>query len=255
MSIHQAAAVGFQSAAGEYERSRPGYPAEAVQRIGSLCRLAPGTRVLDLACGTGKMTRLLRDASEAELIGCDPIDGMLRQFVSVLPDAPVVAGVAEHIPFAAQSFDACIVAQAFHWFDGPAALAEIHRVLRPGAPLIAIWNTRDESVAWVAAMNEIFNQYEGDVMRFWQGAWRPAFDTPLFTPLGQEDFSYAQTLTRRGVVERVLSVSFIASLPEAERQSVASRMLGILDTDPQTKGRDTVVLPYNTQLYSWRRNP
>ncbi|MHB8511935.1 MAG: class I SAM-dependent methyltransferase [Actinomycetota bacterium] len=253
-AIHEAAAVGFGSAAAEYERARPDYPAQAVERIVSLCSLTSESRVLDLACGTGKMTRILSATSRARIVGLDPIEPMLLQFRSVLTHVPCVGGTAERIPFADASFDACIVAQAFHWFKGDDALAEIHRVLEPSSVLVAIWNTRDESVPWVAAMNSIFDRYEGDVMRFWRGGWKPAFEqTRLFTPLQREDFVHQQTLTRQGMVDRVLSVSFIATLPAAERKVVADRMLEILDDDPATRGKQDVVLSYRTQLYWCRR--
>lgn len=257
MPINEIAATGFQSAAAEYERSRPGYPDAAVARIVEICELGGSSRLLDLACGTGKMTRQIASVSDAAIVGADPVEGMLAQFAAVLPAIPAVAGVAEALPFADASFDACVVAQGFHWFDGDRALAELHRILRPRSALVAIWNTRDESVPWVRAMNEIFDRYEGDVARFWKGKWPPAFaSTTDFSPLQREDFLYEQRLTRGGVVERVLSVSFIAALPPAERDLVAEQVVEILDRDPETSlvsGDDEIVLPYRTELYWCRR--
>ena len=51
-----------------------------------------------------------------------------------------LAGTAEALPLDDGSVDAVVVAQAFHWFDGPAAVAEFHRVLRPGGRFGLIWN-------------------------------------------------------------------------------------------------------------------
>lgn len=255
MPVHDAAATGFQSAAREYERARPGYPADAVARAVAACDIGAGDRVLDLACGTGKFARLL-DASGAVVVGADPVDGMVRQFRSVMPQSPLVEATAEHLPFAPGSFDAITVAQAFHWFDGDAALAEIHRVLKPGRALALIWNIRDTTVAWVHRLNDVFNRYEGDVMRFWRGEWRTAFErTDAFTSPILDEFRYEHTLTRDGVIDRVLSVSFIATLPSDERARVVADVEAILDDDPLTRGRDTVVLPYVTHLYTCRRIP
>jgi len=143
-----------------------------------------------------------------------------------------------------------VVAQAFHWFEGVSALREIHRVLRSGSALAVIWNVRDESVRWVAEMSKIFDRYERDVMRFWKGAWRAPFEsTKLFTPLRREGFTHAQTLTRQGIVERVLSVSFIAALEQPEREAVAAEMLEVLDNDPLTKGNNEIAVAYRTELY------
>ncbi|HEX9697614.1 MAG TPA: class I SAM-dependent methyltransferase [Actinomycetota bacterium] len=255
MRVHGAAAEGFQSAAAEYERARPGYPAGAVARIAEVCGIAPGARVLDLACGTGKLTRALTGRG-ATIVGADPVDAMVRELRRAAPGVPVAESTAEHLCFATASFDAVVVAQAFHWFDGDAALAEIHRILRPGGPLTMIWNLRDTTVAWVDRLNDIFNRYEGDVMRFWRGEWRAAFErTDAFTALQRDEFRYEHTLTRAGVIDRVLSVSFIATLSGDERARVVADTQAVIDDDPLTRGRDVIVLPYLTHLYTCRRIP
>ncbi|HVL89198.1 MAG TPA: methyltransferase domain-containing protein [Actinomycetota bacterium] len=255
MGVHDAAATGFESASGEYERARPGYPADAVDALIRRCEIGPGSRVLDLACGTGKLTRAL-SPSGARVVGADPVDGMLRRLVESSGGVPVAEATAEHLPFASSVFDAVTVAQAFHWFDGDAALGEIHRVLRPAGGLALLWNIRDTTVPWVGRLNDVFNRYEGDVMRFWRGEWRHAFErSALFTPLERHEFRLDQTLTREGVIDRVLSVSFIATLPAGERARVIDDVGRILDENPETRGSDRIVLPYLTHLYTCRRTP
>ena len=129
-AVNPVAAAGFGRAADVYERSRPSYPADAVARLVSELDIRAGRRVLDLAAGTGKLTRLLAEHG-AELVAVEPSAAMREAFVSVLPGVPVHEGTAEKIPLADTSVDAVVVAQAFHWFDAPRALVEIARVLRP----------------------------------------------------------------------------------------------------------------------------
>ena len=69
------------------------------------------------------------------------------------------------------SVDVVTVAQAFHWFDAPAALAEIARVLRPDGRLAILWNERDESTAWVAEMSRIIRWHERTVSRYQHTDW------------------------------------------------------------------------------------
>src|SRR5437879_553876 len=50
-------AAGFADVADAYDRGRPGWPTEAVTRLIGFAELEPGDQVLDLAAGTGKLTR------------------------------------------------------------------------------------------------------------------------------------------------------------------------------------------------------
>src|SRR5947208_1945933 len=72
-SIHQAAAVGFDTGAEAYERGRPGFPAEAVERLVGELRIEADSRLVDLAAGTGKLTRMLV-ATGARLIAIEPVE-------------------------------------------------------------------------------------------------------------------------------------------------------------------------------------
>jgi len=134
-AIHQSAARGFALVPETYERGRPMYPFAAVRRLVRELRVKPESRVLDLAAGTGKLTRLLAQLG-ADVVAVEPVDEMRQRLVETIPGVRALPGTAEAIPLENGSMDAVTVGQAFHWFDGDAALAEIHRVLRPAGVLI-----------------------------------------------------------------------------------------------------------------------
>src|SRR6202521_4143751 len=97
-------ATAFEDAAGVYELARPGYPAEAVDWMIDTLGIGPGRRVLDLAAGTGKLTRALVP-SGAQVIAVEPVSAMRQALAGSLPRAPgggppvsVVAAVAQALP-------------------------------------------------------------------------------------------------------------------------------------------------------------
>src|SRR2546430_9032285 len=83
VTIHPSAA-GFDRSAPDYERGRPTYPAEAVAWLAAALRIAPGTTVVDLAAGTGKLTRLLVPTG-ATVVAVEPVPGMREQLRSAVP--------------------------------------------------------------------------------------------------------------------------------------------------------------------------
>jgi SAM-dependent methyltransferase len=250
--IHESAAQGFAQATEAYEQGRPGYPREAVSRLARELRLGPGSLVLDLAAGTGKLTALLA-GTEATVVAVEPVPEMRAALERALPGVTAYAGAAEAIPLADGSVDAVTVAQAFHWFRGHEALAEIHRVLRPCGGLGLVWNVRDTSVPWVARLSEIMEPHRGDAPGYRTGAWREPFErTTLFEPLHRAEVAHVHHLTPDGVVARVASVSFIAALPAPERERVLGEVRELLATDPDTRDRAQIELPYRTEVF-WTR--
>ena len=109
--------------------------------------------MLDLGCGTGLFTSRLRHERHPELVvGCDFSGGMLDQAHARDPEVGWVQGDAQRLPFADAAFDTVLSTESFHWYpDQPAALLELHRILRPGGRLlVSLFTPPYEAVSRVA---------------------------------------------------------------------------------------------------------
>ncbi len=244
----------YDLAADAYERGRPDYPATAVAHVVRVLGIASASIVLDVGAGTGKFTRQLAP-SGARLLAVEPVAGMREKLASALPGVEALEGTAEAIPLPAASVDAVTVAQAFHWFRGRKALAELRRVLKPGGGLALIWNVRQESVDWVRRLSELMDPHGGGAPRFQTGLWRAAFAAPNpFTPLQVARFPFTHSATPEQVVDRAASTSFVAGLAAAERARLLDQVRRMLDRHPQTRGRTIVDFPYETEVYWCRAN-
>ena len=234
--IHRSAEIGFSRSAEAYERARPGYPDEAIEQLVS--RLRTGDRVLDLAAGTGKLTRPLM-AAGLEVLAVEPVAEMR----AALPDrVEAREGTAEAIPLPDSSVGAVAVGQAFHWFAEKAALEEIHRVLRPRGALALFWNRRTEDDPVNQRISDLLAPYRADTPTHRYDSWRQAFEaTTLFGPLEEWVFANEQVLDADGLEERIGSISFIAALDTKERA-------GVLESARALAGEGTAVVPYRCEV-------
>jgi SAM-dependent methyltransferase len=251
--VHEVAAAGFSDAA-DYEAARPSYPPDAVAWFVENLRIAPGARVVDLAAGTGKLTRLLAPAG-ADLIAAEPVAGMRDTFRASVPNVPLLSCTAEQLAFRDASLDAVTVAQAFHWFDHDRAIAELARVVRPGGRVGLIWNARDRSVDWVNEVWAIMDRVEKRAPWRDHDNWRDsAFrEMPGFGPLHPGEFRQLHTVTPGAMVQRVASVSHVAVLPDAERRDVLDEVRTLLATHPGTAGQPELRVPYRVDCFWFER--
>ena len=231
-------AESFASVADAYERSRPGYPEDAVRwLVGEEAR-----DVVDLGAGTGKLTRVLV-ALGHRVTAVEPLPEMIARLVEAVPGVTAVEGGAESIPLPTASADVVTAAQAFHWFDHAPALREIARVLRPGGSLALVWNTRDDREPWVAQLSEEGIGREtvedGD-------AAAPVEESGLFGAVERASFPHAQQLDRERLSDLVLSRSYCAVLTPEERAPVLARVERIFD-EHAVDG--FVELPYLTECF------
>ncbi|HEY1989445.1 MAG TPA: methyltransferase domain-containing protein [Acidimicrobiales bacterium] len=236
--------VGFEAASDVYERGRPGYQEDLVAFVVDRAGIQEGSRVLDLAAGTGKFTRELVPFG-VKSVAVEPSASMREILTRVVPGVPVIAGVGEAIPLRPSSMDAVVVAQAFHWFDPPVALPEIARVLRPGGVLSLVWNERDERDP---VMQELTRMTRWDrCMPYPVGMdFSPIIDAShRFGPVTLSVFHFTQPLDRPALVDQVASRSYVRVLPDDERASFLAEVAAFAGTLAEP-----IMMPYNTQLFT-----
>jgi SAM-dependent methyltransferase len=220
----------FGNTAREYELGRPEWPDELIDRVVGELELGPDATVLDLAAGTGKLTRSLV-LRFARVIAVEPDDAMRGVLEEVVPGAEALAGRAEAIPLEANSVDAVFTAEAFHWFASPLTVAEITRVLRSGGGLAIFWNVdfgEPEPAmgdAVEAALDEAFALGGAPGLpKVLSGAWRKPLEASDFGPLEEAEVEREIRRNREGWLANMLSVSSIAAQSEAERAALATRL-------------------------------
>ncbi|RJQ79379.1 class I SAM-dependent methyltransferase [Pseudonocardiaceae bacterium YIM PH 21723] len=127
-------AESFGVDAARYDKARPSYPAELVQRV---LNGGPGTEVLDVGCGTGIATRLFRSVG-CQVLGIDVDDRMAE--LARRDGTRVEISTFEEWDPAGRSFDVVIAAQSWHWVDPVLGAAKAAEALRPGGRLAPFWN-------------------------------------------------------------------------------------------------------------------
>lgn len=232
MSVHRSAEEGYAAVSADYEKGRPEYAPDPVayllQRLG-VAHAEADKVIVDLAAGTGKFTRALVQAG-VKPVALEPVAHMRETFRAKTPGVEVIEGTAESIPLDDNSVDALTVAQAFHWFDGPAALAEIHRVLKPLAGLGLVWNRQDLSLDWVYDIWTEVDARRDDTPNAWSYEWKRAFQaSELFSPLISTAFRSLHPTDREGLVARVTSISFVAAGSEESRNELIAHVHRVCD--------------------------
>jgi len=230
-------ASSFAQVADSYERGRPSYPEDAVRWLVGDEPLD----VVDLGAGTGKLTRVLV-ALGHRVTAIEPLPEMLELLPAAAPGAKAVLGNAEVIPLPDAYADVLTAAQAFHWFDHEVALLEIARVLRPNGRLGLVWNIRDDAEAWVGELSTLIGSESVTL----PDVTEPLAASGLLEPVEKESFRFTQVLDRATLLDLVVSRSYCAKLPPAERKPILDDVERLFD-EHAVDG--TIELPYVTECY------
>jgi len=133
-------------------------------QVADAARIRPGDRVLDVACGTGVLTReaATRASPGGMVTGLDLAPGMLEVAARLSPDIAWQQGSADALPFPEQSFDAVVSQFGLMFFPDPArALREMMRVLVPGGRLaVAVWGSLADTPVYRAEV-ELAKRHAG----------------------------------------------------------------------------------------------
>jgi SAM-dependent methyltransferase len=228
----------FGAAADLYDTIRPSYPPEAVRWMLGEAPL----RVVDLGAGTGIFSRLVASLGH-DVVAVEPDPGMRARLAELSPGVTVLAGSAEAAPLPEASVDAVVAAQAYHWFDNDKARLEIVRLLRPGGVFAPIWNIRDESVDWVAALSKAaMLEGDGTFSREYKGAGYEF--GPLFAPPQRAEFPHSTTHTTETLLTLIQSRSLYLIADEKRREQMNAGVRAVTRELPPT-----FELPYIAVAY------
>lgn len=244
MADRKEMSTSFGRLAGTYEQGRPEYPAEAVAwMLEPLATAERRLRVADVGAGTGKLTRALVEFG-AETVAIDPDPDMLAVLRGAVSGVPAFVGSAEHLPLPDAAVDAVVMGQAWHWVDPVPASAEVGRVLRAGGILGLVWNTRDDTVSWVARLTEIMHGSHA-VQMIADGG--PVVAAP-FAALEHRRWEWVRPMTRAGLFAMARSRSYLITAAPDDLMRI-EKGLGEIFDEIGAVGDAVIELPYRTDAF------
>jgi ubiquinone/menaquinone biosynthesis C-methylase UbiE len=239
----------FSGLAEVYAKSRPSYPADAVDYIVHHCAVGKNSILVDMGSGTGISSRLLA-AQGPTVIGVEPNDDMRTQAESEsldIENLSFLKGTAEQTLLLDNIADVVLCAQAFHWFEADAALAEFKRILKPGGWAVLIWNERNEKDAFTKTYGNLLRELPDttsvEVPRGMAG--QALLNSKIFHQQEFKHFPNQQIMDEEMLIGR----AFSASYAPREKALAEEFTLKLRKLFKQFADHGTVSLIYETSVY------
>ncbi len=249
----------FEHCADDYARFRPTYPSAAFDLIDDLCSKSQRRLAADVGAGTGIFSLILGRRGW-DVLAVEPGEAMLRRLVTEASDSGLgsrvqaVCARAEATALADVSVGLVTVAQAFHWFNPPYALAEFARILCAGGTLLLIWNNRDyERSPFVEAFEQLVASYNPNYKREYRDQnWADKVaKSNRYEPLKHHRFDHAWRLTAEDYVGFTRSVSYIRNiLSRAQRPKFEDELRALLE---QHFPDGQCTIPLRTDIWTTRK--
>jgi SAM-dependent methyltransferase len=229
MTLHPLAEQ-FASVADAYERGRPEYAPAVLGALAAELHIPPGAPVLDLAAGTGKLTRALL-AAGFDVVAVEPQSSLREVLAANIGADRALDGLAEAIPLGDAAVEAVTVGDGFHWFDQAAALGEIRRVLRPAGGLALLTTLPDWSGAsWAHELGTLLQSARPEHPHFDGPSWGDVLEAAGgWTAPREIRVTSSHAVDPERIVDYVASISWIAAMPEEQRAEMIARAGALLD--------------------------
>ncbi|MDN3258847.1 class I SAM-dependent methyltransferase [Streptomyces sp. CSDS2] len=233
----------FDEDAELYDRARPGYPPRLYDDLEQLAGAGPGSRVLEVGCGTGQATVPLA-ARGCRLTAVDAgprMAAVARRKLAGFAAVEVVTAEFERWPLPPEPFDAVVSATAFHWIDPAVRMAKAAVALRPGGALAVVrtQHVRGGTEEFFAAVQRCYERFDPDT--------RPGVLPPEAAGLDGSDHAaevarsgrFGPTVFRRyerdiayttaQYLDVLRTYSGHRALPEAARNGLLGCVAGLID--------------------------
>lgn len=246
--------LSFGAVAEAYERFRPEYPDELFDAVASYAG-QPIRTALEIGAGTGKATRLFARRG-VTVTATEPDPAMLAELVKHVPaNVTAVQAAFESLPLG-ERYGLVYAAAALHWTNPEGRWERVAALLEPGGVFASFGGPAqlaDPAVRdAVSAARAPFLRSDGvpspdgtppDQVMQWPGTELERSE--WFTGVQQSVIERRLTLTARGYLDHVSTISAYLELPEAEREQVFRQIAAVLP--------DTVEIAADISLHLARR--
>jgi SAM-dependent methyltransferase len=223
----------------DYDELRPGYAPEAVAWVAERGGIVPGSSVVDLAAGTGRLSGRFVQLG-VDVVAVEPAANMRAVLEDRFPTVRAIVARAESMPFDDGAIDLVVVGNAFHHFERDAAMTEIHRVLRPRGALALFWawplEKEQLEIPDVRAIYEAVEQTQAEsAIVAAHRSWAEVPATVVgFGPFERREFPATHVLPSARLADLYATSSDIVSLPPETRDTLLGRIRELSRGLPET---------------------
>lgn len=233
----------FDEDAELYDRVRPGYPSALFADLAARASIGPGSRVLEIGCGTGQ-AKLPLARYGAPITGLDLGEGMAavaRRKLAQYPNVSVLVAPFETWRLPAQPFDTIISATAFHWLDPAVRVSRVAAALHPGGTLATIWthHVRGGEEAFFEDAQRCYERWDPETppggIRLPDASEIPN-DTAeidssgLFGPVSFLRYEWEQTYSTDGYLDLLMTYSGHRTLEPERRKGLLHCIASLIDS-------------------------
>jgi SAM-dependent methyltransferase len=258
VSAHERLRTTFDEVPALYERARPGYPPQLFDDLDEW--LPPGSRLLEIGCGTGQATVPL--AERGHRITCVELGPNLadaaRRKLAGFPAVEVVNANVETWEPAETGFDGVVAFSSFHWLAPDLRYAKPAALLRPRGILAVVSANHVLPADGDAFFLEVQQDYEAvvpDEPETRKGPPRPPEELPdrteelaasgVFRPLAARRYLYDVVYTAQEYVDVLSTYSGHRALPDRTREELLRRIRRRIESRPGGTVRKTYLALLN----------
>lgn len=243
MSVNATSLSSFNANHELYDQARPSFQQDAVDWLIKSAGLKAGSKVVELAVGTGKFTKSIINQGY-DLIAVEPSEGMLSTFTKHFPEVPTKLGSSYDTGIESGWADAVIIAQAYHWFADHKSLEEMYRVLKPGGKLVFVWNIEVldnlSDTHWQKITTEKVWSYDINVPQYRHDQWQKSFEGQKWfkTPYEEKILPYQLSYEDAKIWNYWVTRSYITALDDEEQKKLKVFVEEIVEKAPKSERND-----------------